>query len=148
MAVIREMKAKDAAEVRAMMRVFYDSPAVLHDVPDEIIKRDVEACIGGNPFVEGFVFEENGQLAGYGMIARSFSTEFGGNCIWVEDIYLKPEFRGSGIGRQFLKYVEEQCGRDAVLLKLEAEESNAGAVAVYRKCGYEELPYMEMIKVI
>lgn len=148
MAAIRKMEAKDTGEVLEMMRVFYDSPAVLHEVSEEALRCNVEACVGDNPFIEGYVFWQNEKTAGYGMLAKSFSTEFGGVCIWVEDIYLKPEYRGSGIGRQFLNYVEEQYQGKAVLLKLEVEESNAGAVAVYKKCGYVELPYMEMIKEI
>lgn len=146
MIAIEKMEEKDRQAVVEMMRVFYDSPAVFHDVPEDTLKRNVEACISENPFVEGFVFREEGQVAGYGMIAKSFSTEFGGNCIWVEDLYLKPEYRGGGTGTQFLSFVEERYRGQAVLLKLEVEEENANAIQVYEKCGYRELPYMEMIK--
>lgn len=146
MIAIKEMEEKDQQAVLEMMRVFYDSPAVYHDVPEDVLRRNVEACAGENPFLEGFVFREQDHIAGYGMVAKSFSTEFGGNCIWVEDIYLKPEYRGSGIGTQFLSFVEERYREQAVLLKLEVEGENTNAVRVYEKCGYRELPYMEMIK--
>ena len=146
MIAIKEMEEKDQQSVLEMMRVFYDSPAVFHDVPKDTMKRNVQACVSENPFIEGFVFWEGDQVAGYGMIAKSFSTEFGGNCIWVEDLYLKPEYRGSGAGTRFLSFVEERYRKQAVLLKLEVEEENTNAVLVYEKCGYRELPYMEMIK--
>ena len=42
------------------------------------------------------------------MIAKSFSTEYGVPCIWIEDIYLKPEFRNRGIGSQFFDYLQKQ----------------------------------------
>lgn len=143
---IAEMETRDAQAVLEMMKVFYDSPAVLHDVPEDTLRRNIEACISDNPFIDGFVFWDQDHVAGYGMIAKSFSTEFGGACIWVEDLYLKPEYRGSGIGTQFLSFVEERFRGKAVLLKLEVEECNTKAVKVYEKCGYRELPYMEMIK--
>lgn len=146
MIIIKEMEEKDMQAVQGMMRVFYDSPAVFHDVPEETLRRNVEACVSDNPLIEGFVFREGENVAGYGMIAKSFSTEYGGNCIWVEDLYLKPEYRGNGIGTQFLSYVEERFRDQAVLLKLEVERDNARAVKVYEGCGYEELPYMEMVK--
>lgn len=146
MVTIKPMEEKDTKTVLEMMKVFYNSPAVSHEVEEDTLRRDVKACISDNPFIEGFVFREQDNIAGYGMIVKSFTTEFGGACIWVEDLYMKPEYRGSGIGTQFLSYVEQRFRGEAVLLKLEVERSNTGAVKVYKRCGYEELPYVEMIK--
>lgn len=146
MVVINKMEEKDTQDILEMMRDFYDSPAIIHDVPEEVLKRDVEACVGDNPYIEGFVFRAHGRIAGYAMLAKSFSTEFGGACIWIEDLYMKPEYRGGGIGTQFFQYLEENYKGKAVLLKLEVERGNSSAMEVYRKCGYKELPYMEMIK--
>ena len=51
MVLIRSMEQKDKKEVLAMMRVFYDSPAVFHTSSDEVLKRDVEDCLNDMPFV-------------------------------------------------------------------------------------------------
>ena len=80
------------------------------------------------------------------MIAKSFSTEFGKPCIWIEDLYLKEEYRGGGIGSSFFSYLEEKFPE--TIMRLEVEEDNTRAVAVYQKNGYETLPYMEMKKEI
>ena len=146
MITIKRMEQKDTNEVFEMMRDFYDSPAILHDVSEEVLRRDIEACISDNPFMEGLVFRAHGGIAGYAMLAKSFSTEFGGTCIWIEDLYMKPEYRGGGIGTQFFGYLEKTYQGKAVLLKLEVERGNTWAIEVYKKCGYQELPYMEMIK--
>ena len=89
-------------------------------------------------------FMKDGVLAGYGMIAKSFSTEYGVPCIWIEDIYLKPEFRNLGIGSQFFSFLEEQF--PGHLFRLEVEEENTPAVHTYRKNGFTEMPYLEMKK--
>ena len=78
------------------------------------------------------------------MAAKSFSTEFGKSCIWIEDLYMKPESRGFGIGSHFFRYIKEKYP-DAVL-RLEVEPENERAIHVYKKAGYEVLPYMEMIQ--
>ena len=78
------------------------------------------------------------------MVAKSFSTEFGKPCIWIEDIYIKESCRGQGLGTQFLNFIEAKYP-DAIF-RLEVEEENERAVRVYRKCGYEFLPYQEMKK--
>ena len=142
------MENRDTEEVLAMMKIFYDSPAILHKASEEVLRRDIRDCVGDVPFVEGFVFEKENQIAGYSMIAKSYSTEYGGICIWIEDLYIKPEYRGSGIGTQFFSYLEEQYGENAVRLRLEVEKDNARAIGVYKKCVYQELSYVQMTKEI
>lgn len=141
---IRKMTECDRESVIDMMRTFYHSPAVWTNGSEEIYNNDVTACVGTSPYAEGFVFENEKEIAGYGMIAKSFSTEFGKPCIWIEDLYLKEEYRGEGIGSSFFAYLEKEY--PGAIMRLEVEEDNTRAVAVYKKNGYETLPYMEMKK--
>lgn len=171
---IRPMTAEDRSSVIDMMRVFYASPAVLSNGSEEIFLNDVENCVNDSPYLEGYIFEAtideqgistvsmNGPkaaclemsdnkeiscdklLLGYGMVAKSFSTEFGKPCMWIEDLYLKEEYRGLGFGSQFLNYIAEKY--EEAILRLEVEEDNERAIRTYKKCGFEELPYMEMKK--
>ncbi len=142
--LIRNMLEKDKASVIEMMRVFYASDAVLSNGSEEIFAADVENCISESPYLEGYIFEKEGNIQGYGMVAKSFSTEFGKPCIWIEDLYVKAEYRGQGIGSQFLHFIEQTYPN--AVLRLEAEAENARALRVYKKCGYEVLPYMELKK--
>ena len=142
--MIRLMQEKDKNSVLDMMRVFYASPAVLSNGSEEIFCADIDNCIGNSPYLEGYVFENDNELLGYGMIAKSFSTEFGKPCIWIEDLYIKPEFRGRGIGSAFFSHVEKKY--PGHIYRLEVEEENERAICVYKKNGFEVLPYMEMKK--
>ena len=141
---IRHMEEKDRSQVIEMMRIFYVSDAVLSNGSDEIFNTDIDNSIGPNPYIEGYIFEDGDNIQGYAMLAKSFSTEFGKPCIWVEDLYIKSEYRGLGIGSLFLNYIEEKYPGSVFRLEVEAE--NERAVNVYKKCGYEILPYMEMKK--
>ena len=144
MITINCLTRKYADAVVEMMRVFYASPAVSTNGSEEIFRCDVEQCINDNPYLEGYVFTEDEDVAGYAMIAKSFSTDFGKSCMWIEDLYLKPEYRGTGIGTEFLAFIQEKYPDS--LLRLEVEEENERAVHVYRKNGFDVLPYMEMKK--
>lgn len=140
--VIRSMTLEDKAIVMEMMRVFYASPAVLSNGSEEIFINDIENCINDSPYLEGYIFEDSGEIQGYAMVAKSFSTEFGKTCIWIEDLYIKNEYRGLGIGSMFLNYIKEKYADS--IIRLEVEEENERAVKVYQKCGFDVLPYMEM----
>lgn len=141
---ISNMREEHVNEVLDMMRVFYASPAVSTDGSEEIFRCDVENCMNDSPYLEGYVFTEDSVIMGYAMIAKSFSTEFGRPCIWIEDIYLKPEHCGKGVGSRFLAFIEQKYPE--AVLRLEVEEENERAVHVYKKSGFEVLPYMEMKK--
>ena len=142
--MIRLMKEQDKETVLDMMRVFYASEAVLSNGSEEIFLNDFENCVNDSPYLEGYILEEKGEIQGYAMIAKSFSTEFGKPCIWIEDLYLKEPYRGKGIGSGFLNYIVDKY--PGCLFRLEAEQENARAIRVYEKCGFEVLPYMEMKK--
>ena len=63
---------------------------------------------GRNPYLDGYIFAapDSGEIQGYGMVAKSFSTEFGKPCAWIEDIYIKDSYRGLGIGSRFIEHVK------------------------------------------
>lgn len=144
--VIREMVKGDEQIVLDMMIPFYNSDAVLCHPSEEVLRKCVSHCVAGIPYLEGFVFEMDGTPAGYGMTAIGYATEAGGICIHIEDIYIKPQFRGQGIGTAFLGFVEERYRDTAVRFRLEVEPDNEGADRVYRRCGYTELGYRQLIK--
>ncbi len=143
---IRVMTRDDEEEVINMMRIFYDSPAILHTSSDAVLKRDIEACVSDMPLIEGFIFEnEAGEIVGYAMASKNYTTEYGGICIWVEDLYLKEGYREGGFSVHFFEYLEKRYP-EAVRYKLEVEAENARAVAAYKKNGYAISDYLLMTK--
>ena len=144
MITFRKMTAADAPAVMEMMRTFYASPALITHGSEEIFQNNVRACLAEGPFVSGLILESDGETAGYAMLAHSYSTEFGRACVWVEDLYLLPAYRGRGAGSAFLLMVRREYPE--AVIRLEVERGNDQALAVYRKNGMEELPYREMIR--
>ncbi len=141
---IRSITPADKTQVLDMMSVFYNSNAVHTNGSNEIFNADVDACLRDNPYLEGYVFEIDGAIIGYGMLAKSFSTEFGKPCVWIEDIYLKEDYRGKGLGGIFLDFVSNKYQNS--IIRLELEHDNTRALKAYQKGGFEKLPYLEMVK--
>lgn len=137
------MRRDDKDAVIKMMREFYTSAAVITIGSEEIFAANVHNCTGGSNFVEGFVFETGGKVIGYGILAKSYSTEFGGECIWIEDIFVEAEYRGQGIGSEFIRRVAEEYPDK--IFRLETEKDNSAAMTCYKKFGFKELPYTELI---
>ena len=143
MVTIREMQLDDSEIVIDMMRKFYTSPAVITNGSEKIFASNVENCLGDSNFVEGFVFELDGKIIGYGITAHSYSTEFGGECIWIEDIFVDAQYRGLGVGSQFIRHVKAR--HPDKILRLESEAENISAVNFYKSHGFKALPYLELV---
>ena len=140
---IRKILREDAEAVLGMMRRFYNSPALITNGSEKIYAANVENCLSGSAYLEGFVFVDVEKIIGYGMLAKSYSTEFGGECIWIEDIFIEREYRGRGLGTKFIQYVKEIYPDK--ILRLEAERENSKALNVYKNLGFKELPYLELV---
>ncbi len=144
--MIRKMKLEDTPTVLSMMKEFYASDAIIENVSEQTLQTNIKDCISELPYVEGFVLEKNGCVIGYTMIAKSYSTEFGGICIWIEDLYIEKEHRGNGYAATLFKYIEESYPQ-AVRFRLEVEQANVSAITAYEKNGYKNIGYKQMSKV-
>ncbi len=141
---IRGMHEGDREDVISMMKTFYSSPAVYTEGSEDIFIKDFNSCVSGSPYSEGFIFEESNEICGYAMVSKSFSTEFGKPCIWIEDIYIKEGFRGKGIGKEYFDFLGKKY--TDVISRLEVQRENAAAIHLYKKEGFDILPYIEMKK--
>lgn len=141
---IRKMTFADKTDVIEMMMVFYASDAVLTNGSEKIFSDDIDTCAGESPYLEGYIFEDAENIQGYAMVAKSFSTECGKPCIWIEDLYIKDEYRGMGIGNLFMEFIAKKY-QDSIL-RLEVDKENKRAIGLYEKNGFTILPYIGMKK--
>ena len=140
---IRKIQRGDAEAVIDMMRKFFSSSATITNGSEKIFAANVENILSGSTCAEGFVFVDGEKIIGYAVTAKSYSTEFGGECIWLEDIFIEAEYRGLGIGSKFIQRVKERYPEK--ILRLEAEADDKKLLNFYRRHGFKELPYMEMV---
>jgi len=137
---IRKIKKEDKLIYTEMARDFYSSPAVLENIPEENILNSFELFLSGTPYGDAFIFESDGQTAGYGVLAYTHSQEAGGRVVWIEEIYIKEEYRGRGFGSQFIRFVLDTI--PARRYRLETEPENDRAAALYRKLGFSHFEYV------
>lgn len=143
--MIRRMEGHDREAWIAMTKDFYRSPAVLRPVPEENFTRTFDMLTAGSPFVDGFVAGCKKQLLGSLLISLEWSNEAGGMVVWIEELYVRPESRGQGIGTALLRHAFAEYSGKARRFRLEAEPENTGAVHLYRKLGFRSFPYRQMI---
>ncbi|MBQ8449015.1 MAG: GNAT family N-acetyltransferase [Clostridia bacterium] len=138
--VIRKLTAADREAYVDMAKDFYASPAVLENIPEENITRSFEEFTGGTPFGDAFIFEENGEVMGYGVLSYTYSQEAGGKVVWLEEIYVCRECRGRGLGSEFIDFVLANV--PAKRYRLETEPENEAAARLYFRKGFELFEYV------
>lgn len=144
MLTFRDMTLDDRDTVLPMVDAFYRSNAVDHPAPREIVERSFLAAAGNEPLLRGTLIFEEGRLAGYLYVTLCYSAEVGGTCVFIEEVYLLPEFRGRGLGRQVLEWIFTQYP-DSRRFRLEVTQMNQGAAHLYEKCGFQYLRYDQMV---
>ena len=144
--MIRKLTENDRDLYIRMAEEFYSSDAVLHPIPRAYIERTADEALRSDAYAEIYLLECEGEPAGYGLTARTFSQEAGGSVLWIEELYIREQFRSRGLGREFFSYIEEKNKDRTARIRLEVEEENTRAASLYERLGYENLDYKQMVK--
>lgn len=141
---IRKLQKQDKELFLDFLNRFYHSEAVLHPTDRELHLNIFNEIIRSDTYLLCFVFELDGEAAGYALLSKCFCPEVGGSIIWIEQLYINEEHRGKGIAKEFLSFIEKEFSPDRI--RLEVEEDNENAIRLYEKNGYSFLPYLQMVK--
>jgi GNAT superfamily N-acetyltransferase len=137
--VIRKATAADAAQILEFIRAL----AAFERAPDAVTATEeglIRDGFGPNPFYRCLIADYDGQPAGFAFYFFNYSTWVGRPGIYVEDLFVLPQYRRLGIGRELLKQVaaiaiESGCQR----LQWEVLDWNTPAIDFYRAIGAEFL---------
>lgn len=133
---------KYRVEFHQMMKEFFASPAVLHNVPESHFEKTISELENGTPYFDVYIFEADGKIAGYGAVTKTYSNEAGGLCYWFDEIYIREKFRGQGLGSDFIRQVIAEHP-EVKRFRLETEPENEAAGRLYKKLGFEPLEYCQ-----
>lgn len=138
---IRELTAADIEHVALLfaddMRTLgYDTPmpkikALLQQVVED--RRTTSAC---------WIARTPDSRTPFGAILVNFylSIKFGGPSLWIEGLYVSPDFRRRGVGQQLVDHVIDWgVANDYLGVDLEAYQTNTPAAVLYRSLGFRRL---------
>jgi len=109
------------------------------------------ALFGPDPAAEALIAREAGitaSAAGFALFFHTFSTFLGRRSLWLEDLFVRPEARGAGLGRALLLELaaiacERGCGR----FEWSVLDWNAPAIGFYEAQGATILPDWRIARV-
>ncbi len=144
--MIREMQLQDRDEFMAMCHEFYRSDACDHVIGDDCFAATFTEVMKKGPYARGYIFEKEGQIAGYALVSISFSPEVGGMSAFLEEAFIKKPFRSQGLGKEYFAFIEKEYGPTFKRFRLEATPSNTRAMKLYEKMGFSVLHYVQMVR--
>jgi ribosomal protein S18 acetylase RimI-like enzyme len=128
-----------------LMRDFYSEDGHVWD--EAAARGALERLLGDPSCGRAFVLEHAGGTAGYLVVCFGFSLEFHGRDAFVDELYVAPEARGRGHGREALRVAESCCRENGVrALHLEVGRDNEKARGLYRSWGFAERAHALMSK--
>ncbi|MCS7053730.1 MAG: GNAT family N-acetyltransferase [Ignavibacterium sp.] len=132
---IREAEEKDIPEIISMIKELAKYEKLLHKV--KISEENVKnVAFGNNKFVEILIAEFQQKVCGQVIFFKNFSTFVGKPGYYIEDLYVKPDYRGKGIGKTLLNEVikrakEKNFGR----VEWAVLDWNVSAIEFYKNRG-------------
>ncbi|HMD34718.1 MAG TPA: GNAT family N-acetyltransferase [Vicinamibacterales bacterium] len=126
---------RDVPTILRMIEALAEYEKLSHAVTatEEQLRRTL---FGPNPAAEVLMAYAGEQPAGFALFFHNYSTFLGQRGVYLEDLFVVPEWRGHGLGRQFLARLaaialERDCGR----LEWSVLDWNAPAIGFYRRLG-------------
>lgn len=144
---IRNATEADVPQILEFIRAL----AVYERAPDAVKATEADLLrdgFGSTPYFQCLIAEADGHPAGFAFFFFDYSTWMGRPGIYLEDIFVFPEFRGRGIGKALLQRVaavavERGCAR----LKWEVLDWNTPAIDFYRAMGGEFMDAWRTVRV-
>ena len=132
---IRPATSADLPLIAQLIRDLADYEKLLHEVRfDEAVLG--QKLFGNRPYAEVVIGEIDGAAQGFALFFHNFSTFEGKPGIYLEDLFVQPDARGSGLGKALLSHlamlaVERDCAR----LEWSVLDWNSTAIGFYQKLG-------------
>lgn len=106
---------------------------------DEVVAGEAElrrSLFADPPQAEVLLARVDAEAIGFALYFHNYSTFLGRRGIWLEDLFVRPQWRGRGVGRRLLQRLaqialERDCGR----LEWWVLDWNDDAIAFYRRLG-------------
>ena len=143
--MIRDIRPEDREAFLSMVRQFYLSDAVEHQVDETNFVTTFDAAMNLSPYIRILILEEKGVPVGYAQLSFTYSNEAGGMAILIEELYISRTLRGRGMGRRFFAFLEQEYPT-VKRFRLEVQKDNVRAIRLYKELGYQSLRYKQMIK--
>lgn len=145
--LIRPATSADIPLILAFIRAL----AEYEREPDAVTATEAQLRahgFGPNPYYQCLIAEQNGHAAGFALYFFNYSTWLGAPGLYLEDLFVSPEFRGYGIGKALLKRVAAIAQeRGCLRLQWEVLDWNTPAIEFYKAMGAEFLDEWRNVRV-
>jgi GNAT superfamily N-acetyltransferase len=106
-----QIRLAQPADAEDIHRLIYEL-AVYEKAPDQMVAMVEQintSLFNSNPVAFCHVAEVDGKIVGIALWFLNYSTWLGKPGIYLEDLFVQPEFRGHGIGKGFMKVLAQLC---------------------------------------
>lgn len=136
--IIREAVPTDAALISELVRQYWEFEKI-DGYSASNIANLLSGALAAPDYVRCWLAERNGVLIGYLLIALVFSLEHRGLMAEVDEFFVVPDARGTGVSASLLEQAERALtARGIVLLQLQLGVTNAVGQAFYKRNGYSQ----------
>lgn len=139
-----QFKILENSQIEAITKMMQDFYAIdNYPIDIEVSKKLFKEFISDENLGKAFLIchsdeGRTSELVGYVILTYVFSFEYKGRIAFLDELYIKENFRGKGIGKQTIDFIKEQASNQNVkLIYLEVENHNQNAQKLYLANNFE-----------
>ena len=144
--LVRNFKQIDQQAYYAMAESFYQSDAAISEIKRIQLEHTFQEIMKGSPYIKGKMLCEGDTIVGYALLVFSWSCEYDGIMVTVDELFIKDSYRSKRYGSAFFKWLEKTYVIDDYSYSLEVNPQNPRAKKLYERLGYRSCPYIQMVK--
>jgi GNAT superfamily N-acetyltransferase len=147
MATLRAAEPSDVPAIVGLIRELAEFEQLTHLV--EVTPQRLQPQLfGERPAAEAVVAEHEGRVIGFALFFTNFSTFLGKPGLYLEDLYVQPAHRGSGVGRSLLTHLAALANaRGYGRFEWSVLDWNVDAIRFYEKMGATLMPEWRICRV-
>jgi GNAT superfamily N-acetyltransferase len=132
---VRAAQRSDVPLIHALIRDL----AIYEDMEADCISTVAaigEALFSDRPSAEVLIGELDGKAVGFALFYHNYSTLLGRKGLYLEDLFVRPAFRGNGVGKALLQALAAVAkNRDCARMEWSVLDWNAPSIAFYKSLG-------------
>jgi len=142
----RDFSAGDEELFYRLANMFYETTEATYDTNQDNIRKTFSHCINNSPYIRGIFAIYNNEICGYALLTYTYSNEYGGKTMAIDEMFISDKFKNKGIGGHLCYKILYDYTDDITCIEESVHQDNKRVLRLCERFGFVKDDYIAMHK--
>ena len=127
----RDFDIDDEKLFFSMAQWFYQSDSAYNGVDQKVLRNTFTSCVNKSPFIRGIFLCCDNEVCGYTLLTFTYSNEYGGKIMEIDEIYIIDKFRKKGLASYFISKIITDYKNEVACIEVVVKKENEIALNLF-----------------